>query len=136
MPDNSILRVLVWRAGPIRCGAEIERLREVLPPLPITPLPGAPPAVAGLVNVRGGLVTVVDVRALLGHPTDEPGQAIVITSVRGRSVGLLVDEIGDLASVPDSALVPTEDGWEARLNGGAAIRLLDLDTLLGPLFQD
>jgi chemotaxis signal transduction protein len=92
--------------------------------------------VAGLVNVRGELITVVDGRVILGLQPQEPGQAIVITTVRGRAVGLLVDDIGDLASVPDSALVPTGEGWEARLDGGAAIRLLDLDTLLGPLFPD
>jgi purine-binding chemotaxis protein CheW len=46
--------------GTLACAAEVDHVREILPRLPTTRIPGAPPVVAGLVNVRGTLVTVVE----------------------------------------------------------------------------
>ncbi|HYX80953.1 MAG TPA: chemotaxis protein CheW, partial [Gemmatimonadales bacterium] len=62
MTDGSLVsaRLLVFRVGTLACAAEVDQVREILPRLPTTRIPGAPPAVAGLVNVRGTLVTVVE----------------------------------------------------------------------------
>ena len=51
-------RLLVFRVGTLACAAEVDQVREILPRLPTTRIPGAPPVVAGLVNIRGTLVTV------------------------------------------------------------------------------
>src|SRR5256885_13537872 len=56
MSDAGVVRLLVFRVGALLCAAEAERVREILPRLATTRIPGAPPAVAGLVNVRGTLV--------------------------------------------------------------------------------
>src|SRR3954464_14260896 len=53
-------RLLVFRVGTLACAAEVDQVREILPRLPTTRIPGAPPVVAGLVNVRGTLVTGVE----------------------------------------------------------------------------
>src|SRR2546430_3099926 len=60
MSDAGVVRLLVFRVGGLLCAAEAERVREILPRLATTRIPGAPPAVAGLVNVRGTLVTGVE----------------------------------------------------------------------------
>lgn len=139
MVESSRLRLLVWRAGAARCGAPIERLREVLPALGVTALPGAPPAVCGVANVRGTLVTVVDGRRLLGEADAFPPDATVLVELHGRPVGVAVDAVEDLIEVADAALRPREGGapgWEVRCEDGAPIRLLDLDLLLEPLFRE
>src|SRR5690349_25051687 len=59
-------RLLVFRVGTLACAAEVDQVREILPRLPTTRIPGAPPVVAGLVNVRGTLVTVVEGWRALG----------------------------------------------------------------------
>ncbi|HUC40336.1 MAG TPA: chemotaxis protein CheW [Gemmatimonadales bacterium] len=68
MTDGSLVsaRLLVFRVGTLVCAAEVDQVREILPRLPTTRIPGAPPVVAGLVNVRGTLVTVVEGWRALG----------------------------------------------------------------------
>jgi len=75
MTDGSLVsaRLLVFRVGALACAAEVDQVREILPRLPTTRIPGAPPVVAGLVNVRGTLVTVVEGWRALGQP--QPGPA-------------------------------------------------------------
>src|SRR5256884_6872709 len=68
MSDGGVVRLLVFRVGGLLCAAEAERVREILPRLATTRIPGAPPAVAGLVNVRGTLVTVVEGWRALRQP--------------------------------------------------------------------
>src|SRR5690348_11132489 len=74
MNDGSLAtaRLLVFRVGTLACAAEVDRVRGILPRLPTTRIPGAPPVVAGLVNVRGTLVTVVEGWRALGQPPPPP----------------------------------------------------------------
>ena len=65
-------RLLVFRVGTLACAADVDQVREILPRLPTTRIPGAPPVVAGLVNVRGTLVTVVEGWRALGLPPLSP----------------------------------------------------------------
>jgi purine-binding chemotaxis protein CheW len=140
MTERSRLRVLLWRAGATRCAAPIERLREVLPALPLTVLPGAPGPVLGVANVRGTLITVVDGRRILGESESTAPDATLLVDLGGRSVGLAVDSVEDLVEVEDSALTPLGSGsgvgWMVRLDDGPPARLLDLDHLLEPLFRE
>ena len=140
MDETSRVRLLVWRAGSVRCAAPVEQLREILLAVPVTVLPGAPVEVRGVANVRGTLVTVVDGRRLLGEPSDRTPAATVLVQHGGRIVGLAVDDVEDLVEVSDGALAPRgqpgQTGWEIQLPDGPPARLLDLDQLLDPLFRD
>ena len=68
MSEANLVRLLVFRVGNLVCAAEVDAVREILPRLPTTRIPGAPPVVAGLANVRGTLVTVVEGWRALGQP--------------------------------------------------------------------
>src|SRR4051794_22667913 len=75
---DGLARLLLFRVGNLACAAEVDQVREILPRLPTTRIPGAPPVVAGLVNVRGTLVTVVEGWRALGlpaPPTPSPSEA-------------------------------------------------------------
>ncbi len=78
-------------------GIDADAVIEVTRPLPLTPLPLAPPALRGLVNLRGQILPAVDLRACLGRPAGDGGRSavIVIRSADGE-VGLLVDEVCDV----------------------------------------
>ena len=86
-------RLLVFRVGTLACAAEVDFVREILPRLPTTRIPGAPSVVAGLVNVRGTLVTVVEGWRALGQvppstevPTaaeESPGSTIILELASG-----------------------------------------------------
>src|SRR2546425_5465500 len=74
MTDGSLVsaRLLVFRVGTLACAAEVDQVREILPRLPTTRIPGAPPVVAGLGNVPGTLVTGVGGGGGPGPPPPSP----------------------------------------------------------------
>lgn len=128
-----------------QCGLDVERVQEVLRPQPMTSLPLAPPAVRGLLNLRGRIVPAVDLRVVLGLAgTDAtaPGGHLVVFD--GESpVSLIVDSIGDVRHAADVAPVPvphTLEGPARDLIAGAVplpdglILILDLDRTLERAF--
>ena len=125
-------RLLVFRVGTLACAAEVDFVREILPRLPTTRIPGAPAVVAGLVNVRGTLVTVVEGWRALGQlppPTDvttaeeSQGSTLILEVAGGGSgkgreaatggdadngahklIGFTVDEVLDMLAGGETAL--------------------------------
>jgi len=129
MTEGSLVsaRLLVFRVGTLVCAADVDQVREILPRLPTTRIPGAPPVVAGLVNVRGTLVTVVEGWRALGlpplSPTPSPeagttGSTIILELGQaedagnggqagggGRKlIGFTVDEVMDMLAVGETTL--------------------------------
>jgi purine-binding chemotaxis protein CheW len=91
--------------GGQRFGLPILRVQDVFVPERLTLVPLAPPDVAGLINLRGRIVTLIDLRSRLGMGAapigDEPPMAIGI-EWRGESYGLLVDNVGEVLKLDDS----------------------------------
>lgn len=84
-------------------GVEVERVQEVIRYQDMTRVPLAPPVVQGLINLRGQIVTAIDLRRRLELPERPAGQLpmnVVIRSEDG-AVSFLVDEIGDVLEVND-----------------------------------
>ena len=88
-------------------GCDVNLVREVVPFRPTTRMPGAPPFVRGLLNVRGNVLTVLDVGMRLepDRPPIETG-SIIIVHVGDRRAGLAVDEVLRVDSVAEE---PPED---------------------------
>lgn len=76
----------------------VGQVAEVVPRASLTPLPGAPGGVLGLLRLRGGVVPIVDLHARIGLARSAPeiGQRIVITRGDGQPVGFLVDRVEGL----------------------------------------
>jgi purine-binding chemotaxis protein CheW len=85
-------------------GLDVLKVQEVIRSQHMTPVPLAPPAVRGLINLRGQIVTAVDLRERLKLAPRQSGQEPVNVVVRTDegAVSLLVDEIGDVLQVPES----------------------------------
>jgi purine-binding chemotaxis protein CheW len=142
MADSPTLRTVLFRVGDLVCALPAGIVREVLPPLPPTRIPGAAETVQGLVNVRGALLTVIDAHRLLGRaPLADDEGAIVVVERGARGVGLLVGQVLDFLQVPADAIADRDrlPGVDARIAravgrwGGHHFVLLDLDALLAPL---
>jgi purine-binding chemotaxis protein CheW len=111
-PDNPptapLVQLITFAIGIERYALPIDLVYEILRVTPITRVPHAPRAIRGLMNVRGRLLPVVEVRTLFDM---EPGaldkEARVITvQVRGRNLGLLVDRVGYVAKVRQDCILP------------------------------
>jgi len=89
-----------WLDGDL-FGVEVEHVQEVLRSQSITRVPLAPPAVAGLINLRGQVVTAIELRERLGRGPRAEGEEPVVIVVRlhGEAVSLLVDSIADVVDV-------------------------------------
>src|SRR4051812_46780676 len=85
-------------------GVPVTRVQDILTPDVIAPVPGGPGEVRGLINLRGRIVTVIDMRTLLSLPKAESGQTGMCVTVesRGDSYTLFVDSVGDVVSLPRS----------------------------------
>ena len=84
-------------------GIDVLRVQEVIRSQPMTRVPLAPPVVRGLINLRGQIVTALDLRRRLDLPDRPPEQSpvnVVVTTADG-AISLLVDEIGDVLAVSD-----------------------------------
>ena len=92
-------------------GIEVEHVQEVLRSQQLTRVPLAPSAVAGLINLRGQVVTAIELRERLGRPQRPAGTDAVVIVVRldGEAVSLLVDSIADVLEVDDRSFEPVPD---------------------------
>jgi purine-binding chemotaxis protein CheW len=100
-----------FTAGGLFLGIEVLQVQEVLRYLEMTRIPSAPDVIQGLINLRGQIVTAVDMRARLGLPRrreDETPMNMVVRSDDG-AVSLLVDEIGDVVEVTADSYEPAPD---------------------------
>jgi len=92
-------------------GVPVPQVQEVIRSQPMTPVPLAPPAVQGLINLRGQIVLAIDLRRRLSFGERAQGELPVNVVVRtpDGAVSLLVDEIGDVIEVEESTFeVPPE----------------------------
>jgi purine-binding chemotaxis protein CheW len=90
--------------GKLLFGVELKGVQEVIRSLDVTKVPLAPGVVSGLINLRGQIVTAVDLRRLLElepRPAGVQAMNVVVRSEDG-AVSLLVDEIGDVVEVEES----------------------------------
>lgn len=89
--------------------APVALIREILKPPPLTPVPRAPPAIMGIIGVRGPLVTVIDLRRRLRLP--EPpfsrrARILLADTSEGERLGLYVDEVLQVYRLADSEIEP------------------------------
>jgi purine-binding chemotaxis protein CheW len=130
------VRHVIFRVEKERYGLPLAAVREVVvPPERFTRVPRAPPAVRGVMNLRGRVVTVVELGALLGLPDGVTPSARVVLLDRGRrDLGLLVTEVEGVDSIervlaaPGRA-IPAVRGV-ARVKG-QAVTVLDPEGLDG-----
>lgn len=101
----SIGLVLVTMAGR-PCAIPCTAIVEIIPRVNLSPLPDAPSGVLGVINLRGRVVPVVDVRARLAQVDKAPDgyQHLVIVHAQDRQVGLAVDEVQDVVNVLETEI--------------------------------
>lgn len=122
-------------------GLPISRVQDVFMLERLTRVPLSQPEIAGVLNLRGRIVTAIDMRRRLGLPKREDGKkpmAIGIES-KGESYGLLIDSVGEVLKLDETAREPNPVNLDARLARvsagvhrleGQLLVVLDVDRVL------
>lgn len=104
--DDSVLQWVTFRLGNETYGLNVMQVREVLRYSEISPVPGAPSYVIGIINLRGNVVTVIDTRERFGLKTTEltDDSRIVILESDNQVVGILVDSVAEVVYLKASEI--------------------------------
>ncbi|MGQ0455832.1 MAG: chemotaxis protein CheW [Hyphomicrobium sp.] len=115
--DDSLQFVTFALNGQSYC-VEIMSVREIRMLDTVTPVPGAPETIRGVINLRGSIVPVCDLRLRFGQGMTpiQPSHPAVIVSIDGRLMGLLVDQVLDIVTVPRGDVSAIPDAENGRRN--------------------
>jgi purine-binding chemotaxis protein CheW len=122
-------------------GLPIERVQDVFKPSRITHVPLAGAEIAGVLNLRGRIVTAIDMRRRLDLQVRDDGQAPMAIGIelKGESFGLLVDAVGEVLKLPDREREPNPINLDRKLAcvsagvfrlDGQLLVVLDIDRVL------
>jgi purine-binding chemotaxis protein CheW len=133
---------LTFRLAGEEYGVEILRVQEIKGYVPITPIPNTPGYIKGVMNLRGTIVPVVDLRTKLAMAESAVNQftVIIVVTVGTKVMGMIVDAVSDVLDIPLADIRPTPDfgaSVDARFIHGMAkagdklVVLLDIERVLG-----
>ncbi|MCS6913781.1 MAG: chemotaxis protein CheW [Myxococcales bacterium] len=146
---DEVVQLCGFRVGDEEYALDIMRIKEIINPLPIRRVPKSPPFVEGLVELRGKVLPVIDMRKRFDVPPLTPEQAqdpavqrarkYLIVPIDGHIIGLIVDRVSDVIRVSRDAIRPTPELTQteaARYFVGVChhrdriLMVLDLDAIL------
>ncbi|HKB51971.1 MAG TPA: chemotaxis protein CheW [Solirubrobacterales bacterium] len=111
----------------------VEQVLEVADLGEIAPVPGSPPEIAGVRNLRGQVIPVIGLATMLGLSGDEPSRVVVAESGELRA-GLVVDEVLDVGELPPaSEQVESNYLLGACLADGELVGVLDVEAVLASI---
>ncbi len=88
-------------------GFEILTVHEIIGMLPVTPVPHSHECIRGVINLRGKVIPIVDLRKRFGMPAAEsPETCIIVVAVRDVLVGIAVDAVSEVLTIAESAIEP------------------------------
>lgn len=106
--DPGELQVVVFTVGETEFGIPITLVREIINSLDLVSLPEMPVGMVGIINVRGSILPVVDLKTLFamgnGLALDQTKQRVLLVEVEGSLVGYLVDTVSEVLGIPQDSL--------------------------------
>jgi purine-binding chemotaxis protein CheW len=134
-------QLISFAIGDDQYGVDIMAVREIKGWTAITPLPGQPEYVRGVLNLRGVIVPIVDLRCRFGQGQTEatPLHIVIVVQIEGKTVGLLGDRVLDIVSLNAAEIKPVPRIAQSQrlhflsglvTNDDAMIALIDLPSLL------
>jgi purine-binding chemotaxis protein CheW len=98
--QNGDIQIVNFTIGEVNYGVPVEQVREVRDMQSVTPIPGAPAFVEGVTNLRGQIITVMDLRKRLGlSEKGSSGEKIIIIDLGKHAVGVMVDAVTEVSTI-------------------------------------
>jgi purine-binding chemotaxis protein CheW len=106
-----VTQLVVFRIAGSEYALPVANVGEILRMVAISPVPEAPEWLPGVINLRGRVIPVVDLRTRLGMPSEGAGlnTPIIVAEVEGQMVGLVADAVTELLTVPLDAVEPPNE---------------------------
>lgn len=101
-------QIVAFSLGSETYGVDIGQIREIIPVQKVVPVPRAPEFVEGIINLRGKVIPVLDLRQHFGFEKKErnPNQRILLIEVGGDSIGVRVDSVLSVLRIPEDSIEP------------------------------
>jgi len=139
--DKAIIQLVTFRLGDEEYGVDILKVHEINRMMDITAVPNAPDCIEGVINLRGKVIPVINLRMKFGlpHKQADARTKIVVVDV-GMAAGMIVDSVSEVLRIPSDIVEPPPPmtasiGSEYILGVGKLkdrlLILLDIETLLG-----
>ena len=130
-------KYLIFMADHLKLGVVAEDVVEILNNQVITYLPMVPDYIRGIINMRGQMVPILDVRARLGMPTQEDS-LVVVLNLNDIQLGILVDAVDQMLDIPKVNLLPMPanstqllvSGMCSLPDGSGTMMVLDCEQLM------
>lgn len=108
------MHVVGFRLSGQEFGIDIRQVQEIIRPVVITRMPGSPGFVLGVINLRGRILPVIDLKSRFGLAVEEQQQSpmaskIVIAEISGRLMGITVDHVSEVVKIPTEKVAPPPD---------------------------
>jgi purine-binding chemotaxis protein CheW len=112
------MRVCLLRIGEDTYAVAVDLLTEIIIPQRIFPVPTTPSHVLGVINLRGNIVPIVEIRSALSLPSQSGASQIAILKFGSMTIGIVVDAVFEVVSVPVSSVmtIPADYGAQAGRN--------------------
>jgi purine-binding chemotaxis protein CheW len=141
-PAGTLSQFLTFLLGAEQYGVEILKVQEIKGYSAVTPIPNAPRYLKGVMNLRGTVIPVVDLRTMFSMEAMEYSKftVIILVMLREKMIGLVVDAVSDVLDIEPSEIRMTPDlGVKVDTRfisgmanvGGRMTVLLDIERLLG-----
>ena len=103
MANIGDIQIVNFTVGAVNYGAPVEQVREVRDVQAVTPVPGAPSYVEGVTNLRGQIITVMDLRKRLDiDEAEKQGQKIIVIEMGKAAVGVVVDTVTEVSTIAEA----------------------------------
>ncbi len=108
---DETLEIIAFRLHDQEFCVKTTTIREIRGWAPSTPIPHSPPEVIGVMNLRGSVIPIIDLAYKLGMKSTEANErsAIVVAEVHNMVVGMLVDRVSDILTIPGNQVQPVPD---------------------------
>ncbi len=102
---------IVFKLGSEDFGIKITEVQEIIKPKEVTKLPKSADFIEGIINLRGDIIIIIDLRTRLGFTSDNVENArILIVNMGGQGIGFVVDDASEVISIPDKVISQTATG--------------------------
>jgi purine-binding chemotaxis protein CheW len=106
--SDELLQLVSFEIGSEEFGVDILKVQEIIRTLEVTRVPNAPEYVDGVINLRGKVIPIIDIRRRFGmerKPQDK-NTRIIVVELTGRTIGFIVDAVSEVLRIPKSVTEP------------------------------